>query len=350
MGNMELLEDIDLKKVDPKSMGRHIENFPSLFEDAFKLSEMYSLPSYYIKAKKILMVGMGGSGQAGDIAKGLLFETDLIIDSIHNYSLPGWVDEDTLVIANSYSGNTEEVLSAFISAYQKGAKLIAITTGGKLKILAQKYRAPIFTFDYESEPRAAFPYLFTLLISVLAKLGYVNLTQKNVDVSSAALSQLLKKNSLSVSSFQNPAKILAQKIHGRIPVIYSSEKLAGVASRLKAAFNENSKNFAFSEEFPELNHKSLEGLLNPKNMIYVLSLESIDEFERNILRQNITSEILAKNKIPLERIKFIQAKDPLTEVLLMVLFGDLVSYYLALLNKANPGINDLVDYLKSRLI
>lgn len=344
------LDNIDVAKVDPKGMLNHIEHFPILCKETFELGKSYTIPSYFIKAKKIVLLGMGGSGQSGDIIKNLLSEkTDLVIESVHNYMLPGFVDKDTLVIANSYSGNTEETLAGFISAYEKGAKLIAITTGGKLKILAQKYGAPLFEFGYQSPPRASFPFLFILLLSVFDKLGYINLDENKFQETFEMLVTAADKYRSNTPAFQNPAKVLAQKIYGKIPVIYTSEKLGGVGARVKASFNENSKNFAFNEEFPELNHKSLEGLLNPQEMNFILMLESNFEFDRNQKRQNITAEVLAKYKIAFERIKFLQAKDELSEILINVMFGDFVTYYLAILNRVNPGINDLVDYLKDRL-
>jgi glucose/mannose-6-phosphate isomerase len=350
MGNMDILDKIDFKKVDPKGMINHIESFPELCKEAFHISSGYTIPSYFIKAKKIVLLGMGGSGQAGDVLKSILYDqTDLIIESVHNYILPGFVDKDTLVIANSYSGNTEETLEGFISAYEKGAKLIAITTGGKLKILAEKYKVPVFEFGYQCPPRASFPFLFILLLSIFDKLGYYPLSEEKIDNLCKQLKALLERYKSTNSLLGNPAKILAEKLHGKIPVIYTSEKLNGVGARLKAQFNENSKNFAFSEEIPELNHKSLEGLLNPKDNVFILMLESNFEYNRNQLRENITADVLGKNKIPLERIKFLQAKDRLDEIFMAVMFGDFVSYYSAMLNRANPGINDVVDYLKERL-
>ena len=351
MGNIDTLDKIEINKADPQGMMTHLNNFPLLCEQAFGIAENYSIPSYFIKAKKIVLLGMGGSGQAGEIVKDLLLsKTDLIIESVHNYTLPGFVDKDTLVIASSYSGDTEETLSGFISAYEKGAKLIAITTGGKLKILAEKYRTPILQFDYKCQPRASFPFLFILLLSVFEKLGYLNISDTQKNSITALLGEELKSIGMSNSLLGNKAKILAEKVYGKIPVVYTSEKLAGVGARLKAQFNENSKNFAFNEELPELNHKSIEGLSAPKNMAFIVMLESNFEYGRTQLRENLTADILAKNKIPFERIKFLKAEDQLAEIFLNVMFGDFVSYYLAILNKANPGTNDAIDQFKERLV
>lgn len=349
MANIETLEKIDFKKLDPTGMIHHIEAFPKLCQDAFDEAKDFSVPSYYIKPKKIVLLGMGGSGQTLEIVKDLLYESDLVLECVHNYIIPGWVDKDTLVIASSYSGNTEEVLTGFIAAYEKGAKLLAITTGGKLEILARKYRVPVFTFGYKSVPRAAFPYLFIPLLLILRKLGHLEFKDTEIQATFDLLDDSSQKYLASVSVFQNPAKILAQKIKGRIPVIYATEKLHGVGMRLKAAMNENGKNFSFTEDMPELNHKSLEGLANPKEMVYVISLESNFEYDRNQIRENVTATVLAKYKVPVERVKFIKAVDRLTEIFLHVMFGDFVSYYLAILNNDNPGINDNVDYLKSHL-
>lgn len=348
MGNMNILDKVDVHKADPRGMIGHIEGFASLCEQAFDISERYSIPSYYLKAKKIVLLGMGGSGQAGDIIKNILDErTDLIVESVHNYILPNFVDKDTLVIACSHSGDTEETLSGFISAYEKDAKMIAITSGGKLKILAEKYRVPVMQFDYKCPPRASFPFTFIFLLSVFNKLGYIeNIDRKNlINILTININKYQTSNSL----LGNPAKILAEKIYGKIPIIYTSEKLSGAGARMKAQFNENAKNFAFNEQIPETSHKSLEGLQNPRNMTFVIMLESNFEYTMNQIQQNITSEFLAKNKIPYERIKFLQAKDPVIEMFLQVIFGDFVSYYLAMLNKENPGINDVIDRFKERL-
>lgn len=350
MGSIDALDRIDYKRVDPKGMIKHIESEPQLYKDAFEQAKKHTLPSFYLKAKKIVLVGMGGSGAANDVLKGLLTEsTNLVIESVHNYSLPGFVDSDTLVIASSYSGNTEETLTAFIAAHEKGAKLVAITTGGKLAILATKFDAPLFTFDYDCPPRASFPFLFTFTAQVFAKLGHIKMDEEEMEKVIIVLSELTEKYHTTNSLFSNPAKILAQKIHGKIPVIYASEKLAGAAARMKAQINENSKNFAFFAEFPELNHNDLEGIIYPKDNCYIVMLESAFENERIVIRENVTAELLKKNRVTVERIKFAHSQNRLIEILSIIMFGDFVSYYLAILNKANPGINDFVDLLKKRL-
>lgn len=346
----ENLDNMDFKKLDPSLMIDYIEKSPEIYKKAYNLAQTVTLPSYYIKARKIVLVGMGGSGQANDIVRDILSEkTDLIVESVHDYDLPNYVDADTLVIASSCSGNTEETLTAFISAYEKGAKLIAITTGGKLEILAKKYKAPIYQYSYTFKPRAAFPYNFILLYSVFVKLGYLELSEESLNQTLEFLRSNLAKFGPSVPHLVNPAKIIAQKIFDKVSAIYSSKRLSSVASRFKAQLNENANNFAFFETIPELNHNSIEGLKHPKDKIYTMILESAFDQDNILKRLSLTGKFLNKEKVPFDTIKFPEVKNDLEETMLFVYFCDFVSYYLAILNKENPAKNDLVDLFKSKL-
>jgi len=350
MGNMEMLDKIDFKKADPAGMIDNIRGFINSAKDALEISSRFSIPSYFIKAKKVVLAGMGGSGAADDVVCELLKnKPDLIVESIHDYSLPVWANNETLVVVNSYSGNTEESLSCFLEAVNRGAKIVCITTGGKLKVLAEKYKVPVIEFEFKGAPRASFPYLFILLLMIFVKLGHLAIEMNDFESLFASLTELEKKYGPEVSLFSNPAKIMAEKIHGTVPIIYCSEKLKGAALRFKNQINENGKNFSFVEVFPELNHNSIEGYAKPNEFCTIVMLESNFDRDRISLRQNLTAEIVRKNKIPLERVKFVNSKDQLSEVLAFVLFGDFVSYYLAILNKANPGTNDTIDYLKSKM-
>ncbi len=351
MGNLEQLDKIDFKKADPQGMIDNIVNFVEDCRQAFDTALDFNVPAYYIKAKKIVLVGMGGSGAAGDIIKEYLSShSDLIVESVHDYSLPSWAGSDTLVILNSYSGNTEEPLAVLLEAQNRGAKMISITTGGKLKVLSDKYKIPTLLFQYEGCPRASFPYLFVLMLSIFMKLGYISFSESDVRNVLGDLEELRKKYLPEVSLFSNPAKILAEKIHGRVPAILSSRLLSGAALRFKNQINENAKHWAFTCVFPELHHNVIEGILRPEGLCMAIMMESNFDYDRITLRENITSEIMRKHKITLERIKFAKTRNQLSETLSFVLLGDFVSYYLAILNKVNPGVNEVIDEVKSKLI
>ncbi|HOX41765.1 MAG TPA: bifunctional phosphoglucose/phosphomannose isomerase [bacterium] len=329
-------------------MAFQIENFPDMLLLALDLSRQHSIPSYYLKAKKIVLCGMGGSGIAGDVMQSLLSESsNIVVESIHGYLLPGYVDKDTLVVANSFSGNTEETLASFGSAYDCGAKLIAITTGGKLKALAERYKVPVLSFSFEGHPRASFPLNFVMLASVFEKLGYVDLSV--LGEIAKTLKVQTKQYLPNVSVLGNPAKNLAEKIVGKVPVIYASEKLYPAALRFKAQINENAKSFAFCEPLPELNHDAIAGYQFPKLPIQVVAFESSFEQERIQLRHTITEMILRDHKISYEKVYFSQVRDRLEEMLLAIMFGDFVSYYLAILHGVRPADNKTIDFLKEKL-
>ena len=343
------LDNINYKKQDPEGMIELIENFPQMCINARTITNNFALPSYYIKAKKFLMMGMGGSGAAGDIVCDLLRSKGIVAESMHDYSIPGWVDRDTVVIACSYSGNTEETIAGFLEAREKNAKLICITTGGKLKILANKFSVPTIHFDLKAQPRAAFPYLFIFIHSIFEKLGHLTLDDSDFSSVMDFIEKNILKFKSSTRTAANTAKTLALQIQNNIPVIYSSGILTQVGQRMKTQINENSKQFSFHEVLPELNHNSILGHFNPKTNIFIVSLESAFDHLRVTKRQNITSEILRRDKIKFERIKFVPNQGEVAEILTMVLFGDFVSYYLAILNNENPSSITNINYLKTEL-
>lgn len=343
------LDNLNYKKVDPSDILTHINNYAEEIYDALTIGKKFAVPSYYIKAKKIVILGMGGSGISGEIVKSLLASSNLVVEVVHDYHIPAYTDSDTLVIACSHSGDTEEPISGFFEARERNAKMIIITTGGKLKSLAGKFKVPCIDYDYKSVPRAAYLYSLVFLLTIFSKLGHYKLDNHIIKDVFETLEKSQAKFAPENNEISNPAKLLAEKIAGKVVVIYASSKLVAVAQRFKGQFNENSKNFAFFEEYPELNHNAIEGLQNPKNACAIISLESNFDSDRINLRQNIISEIINKNHIVYERVRFVSAQNPLSEMIAMLQFCDYVSFYLAILNKVDPTPMPNIDYLKSRL-
>ena len=347
---MSNLDKINFDKSDPKKMIDSLENFPELCRKAWREAKNYSLPSYYLKAKKFVIVGMGASGISGDILKDLLYDKNIIVESVHDYTLPGWVDADTVVVACSYSGETEEVLSAAYEAHEKKAKMIVIAGGGKLKTMAEKYSIPLFLFSYASQPRAAFPYLFVYTLSVFQKLGYIEMTDSEFEKTIDALENSLSKIKASTVHANNLAKLLANKIYGKNVGIYAGGVLKSVGKRFKNQLNENAKNFSSLEIFSELNHNTIEGVKYPKNSNwFIVILESNFDSERLVKRINITADLLRDSRVPSERVKFLPCDSLIGEILTQVLFGDYVSYYLAILNNVDPSSIHNITRLKAEL-
>jgi glucose/mannose-6-phosphate isomerase len=295
---------------------------------------------------------MGGSAIGGDFVRRLAMSESKAPVWVHrDYSLPAFVDANTLVIASSYSGNTEETLSAFTRSLGTRARKLAMTSGGKLKDLAEKEGIPVFIIDYKAPPRAAFPHSFVPLVGIFQKLGL--LADKSADLQEAVgvlrkLSEdLIETNPVA----SNPAKQLASRLRGRVAVIYGAGMLSEVARRWKGEFNENSKAWAFFEGFPELNHNAVVGYEFPreaKDRIIVFMMRSSSLHPRILLRYDITARLLAQAGITCECVEA-SGRSALAQMLSLVLLGDYASFYLSMLNEVDPTSTSAIDFVKQSL-
>jgi glucose/mannose-6-phosphate isomerase len=261
------------------------------------------------------------------------------------------VDSRTLLIASSYSGNTEETLSAFAQALKTSAKKLAITTGGRLKALAEEKGIPVFTYHYVAEPRAAFGYSFFSILGLLHKLGILSINSQDVEETINLLQELSPGLDSTTPLNANPAKQLATKLLGRLALVYGAGILSGVALRWKTQFNENSKTWAFAECLPELDHNAVVGYRFPSwlaKRVFVVLLHSPSLHPRTQIRYQLTADILTNGGVEHEVIEA-QGQSPLSQIMSTVLFGDYVSYYLAILNQVDPSPVAVIDYLKERL-
>jgi glucose/mannose-6-phosphate isomerase len=310
------------------------------------------LPAGYAEIANVVIVGMGGSAIGGDIARRLaLSESEVPVRVHRDYGLPAFVDERTLVIASSYSGNTEETLSAFTESLKTRARKMIITSGGKLKQLAEQECIPVFVIEYRAPPRAAFPSNLVPLVGIFQKLGL--LADKAADLQEALdiLNELSTDLAETKPLVSNPAKQLATKLWGHIAVIYGAGILSEVAKRWKGEFNENSKAWAFFESFPELNHNAVVGYEFPpeaKESIFVLMLRSSSLHPRNMLRYEVTAKLLAKAGIAYESVEA-TGESALSQALSLVLLGDYTSFYLSMLNRVDPTRVDAIDFIKQYL-
>lgn len=340
------------RQLDTSGMLNRLHEFPEQCQRAWEKVIKFALPREYTRIDKVVILGMGGSAIGGDIVRRLaLAETKVPVWVHRDYSLPLVVDESTLVIASSYSGNTEETLSAFTESLKTPAKKLVLTTDGTLKQLADKQGIPVFVIDYQAPPRAAFPYSFIPLIGIFQKLGL--LRDKSTDLREAlqVLSRLTKDFAETVPLDSNPAKQLATRLWGRIAVVYGAGILSEVARRWKTQLNENSKTWAFFELFPELNHNAVAGYEFPsqlKERIFALLLHSSLLHPRSLLRYEATAKLLDKAGVTYE---FVEAKgeSTLAQVMSLVLWGDYFSFYLAILNEVDPTPVDSIDFVKNYL-
>jgi glucose/mannose-6-phosphate isomerase len=347
------LDDVSAyRQFDKLGMLEHLHAFPEQCQKAWGKVLKFELPHLHTRISNVVILGMGGSAIGGDFVRRLALSESKSPVWVHrDYGLPAFVDDNTLVIASSYSGNTEETLSAFTKSLGTAAKKLAITTGGKLKDLADKEGIPVFIIDYQAPPRAAFPHSLIPLMGIFQKLGL--LADKSGDLQEAV--DVLKKLSGDLIETRplasNPAKQLAGKLHGRVAVVYGAEMFSEVARRWKGEFNENSKAWAFFEDFPELNHNAVVGYEFPaevKDRILVFMLRSPSLHPRILLRYDITAKLLVKAGIAHE---FVEARgeSTLAQMLSLVLLGDYASFYLSMLNEVDPTSTNAIDFVKQSL-
>jgi len=349
---MKVLDDwASFREVDPKGMLQCISELPLQCRQAWDEVQKLELPPDYRQVDKVLVMGMGGSAIGGDLLRTLAEgECPVPIWVNRGYEVPAFTDEHTLAIASSYSGNTEETLSAFEEARRKGAKLVALTSGGKLGQRAVELGIPFFRITYQAQPRAALGHSIVPLLGILQQAGLLADKGPQVEEATQVMEALQAEIKESVPTEVNPAKQLALDIHGRLPVVYGGF-LSQVARRWKGQFNENAKSWAFFEEFPELNHNAVMGYRFPPEMadrVMVVMLASSLDHPRVRLRFKITQELLERDGV---RYRLFEARgeSPLAQVLSAVHFGDYVSFYLAMLHRVDPTSVEAIAYLKERL-
>lgn len=340
------------RRYDPDGMCLHLRNLPRQCLNAWKEASEFALPAGFKDIDKVVICGMGGSAIGGDLLRSLLSDMPSPIIFVNReYDLPSFVDGKTLVIASSYSGNTEETLSAFGQAMKTKCKKLVLTTGGRLGEIARRKGISVFTINYASQPRAALGYSFIPLIAFLSRLGLVEGKSGEVSEMAAGLESLLGEMSEGVATSLNPAKQLAGKLSGKLVLIYGGGVLAPVARRWKGQINENGKNWAFCESFSELNHNTVVGYEFPRELagkVYAVMLHSPGLHPRILARYRITGEILQGAGIGHEVAEG-QGRSRLAQMMSLVFLGDWTSYYLAMLNETDPTPVNVIAYLKTRL-
>ena len=340
------------RKNDPEGMLDRIKELPEQCREAYRQAMDFELPDNYHDIDKVVIIGMGGSAIGGDLVRSLAQSEAEVPVIIHrDYGLPTFVDDRTLLIASSYSGNTEETLSAFEPALKTGAKLLAMTTGGKLGEIAGSNNIPVFSIKYKAQPRAALGFSFIPVLGVLQKLDFLSDKSADVDETFSVLENLSSKLDEKSSISTNPAKQLAGRLYGRLSVIYGAGIASEAAHRWKTQINENGKAWAFYEVFPELNHNATVGFPFPEKLtrnIRVVMLRSPLFNERVKLRYEVTCELLKRAGVEYEYVDA-EGKSALAQMMSLVMMGDFASYYLAILYKVDPSPVEVINYLKDRL-
>lgn len=344
----------NLRKIDKSNMLDLLLDFPLQCKAALDVAKHVNILFEKRDFKKIVFAGLGGSAIGADVVKSYLyFESKIPIVVYREYELPAYIDSSTLVFMSSYSGNTEETLGAYAQAKEKGACLIAISSGGQLKEYAKNDNVTFVEIPKGLPPRCALGYLSIIPLCVLAKLSLIKEVNLSIEQTVEVLQDLRNKNlSPRIGQRNNVAKYVAGKLFNKFAVIYSSSIHFDVcATRFRSQIAENSKALSSSHVFPEMDHNEIVGWQNPKKLFknfVVIMLRDKGVHPRVAKKMDITCDILKKDGVSILEI-WSRGEDLLSRVFSLIYIGDFISYYLAILYGVDPTPVDKVTYLKNKL-
>ncbi|TSC93450.1 MAG: glucose/mannose-6-phosphate isomerase [Candidatus Berkelbacteria bacterium Licking1014_85] len=351
------MKQIDIshyQSIDKSNMLQSILDWPDIIAAVWADMKHFVLPSNYSRIDNVLILGMGTNRAIAQCLKSAAFEhSNIPVEIVSDYIAPKYITNTTLVIALSYSGNTEEIVASFLSAAKNNGKIIAISSEGELSSICRKYHAPYYTINYGAESRAAMGYGFIAILSIMAKLGLVEINDKSMQNLVKMLKNLIKKINPSNPRHLNYALQIAEKIYDKIPYLIGSPILEGVISRAKQQFNENAKTISFCDLIPESLHNSIKMFRFPAKLeerFFVLFLVSFKDHSRNQQRFNIYQQLLDKNNISHETISVGASSDITTEILCLIVLFDFISYYLAILNNTDPSENEINKFISEKLL
>ncbi len=352
-----MLDDLaQITKLDKGNILGSIEHLPEQIDDAWKAISGLQIPEDYSKSQNIVVAGMGGSALGGRIIHSLEFKNlRAPIEIVNGYHLPNYVNENTLVILSSYSGGTEETISAMHEAIKKNAKIIGITMGGKLLETLKEKELPVYIINPSNnpsgQPRMGLGYSIASILGILSKLHFINTNDDDIKNCIETTEKFVKEFGVRTHTEVNHAKKIAEKLSRKIAVLISSEHLGESAHAFKNQLNENSKTFSMHFEISELNHHLMEGLKYPaksKELIHFLFLDSKNYYDRILKRYPITRDVINQNGFPYE-VYETSSKTKIEEVFEILVLGSYVSFYIAMLHGIDPSPIPWVDYFKKKM-
>jgi glucose/mannose-6-phosphate isomerase len=350
--NMNLDDFKSFNTIDINGMLASIKSLPDQLADAYRQGGGYKLPQNK-EFDSIIIAGMGGSAIGADLLVAYITsELKIPVVVLRDYQLPGWAEgKKCLVICSSHSGNTEETNSVFLQAVERNCTIVVITTGGKLLSAAAEKSITAWQFDHSGQPRAAVGWSFGLLLRLFSRLSLISDKDQEISDAVYSMKHLAEKIDAEVSTVNNPAKRLAGQLIDQYVSIFSAEHMRPVARRWKTQINELAKAWGQFEYLPEADHNTLAGVINPPDLlpkIFTVFLRSNHFFPRNLKRMDLTFSEFMVAGLCTDQIDF-SAPDTLSEIWNAILFGDYVSYYLAMMYKIDPTPVDAIESLKEQM-
>ncbi|MBI1804192.1 MAG: bifunctional phosphoglucose/phosphomannose isomerase [Ignavibacteriae bacterium] len=340
-----------IARYDTSNMRKLLIEFPKQVEDAVRIGNRAKVRLNRSKIRNIVVTGLGGSAIGGDVLRSYVAD-QLAVPFIVNrhYVMPEFVDEGSLVVVSSYSGNTEETISAHRDATKRGAQVFCISSNGETARLAKKYRQPLIAIPKKFPPRAALGYSFFPLLVTLANSQFIRSQEKDI----AETIELLRKKSVAYRSAgtENIALKIARKLRSKLPITYSAvDRFDSVNLRWRGQLAENAKVLAFGHVVPEMNHNELVGwnvLKQLMQKMVVIFLRDKGDHKRVVLRMDITKELVQRYAADVIEVES-EGRSVLARMFSLIYLGDWVSYYLAILNNVDPMPVKVIDYLKNEL-
>jgi glucose/mannose-6-phosphate isomerase len=353
------MKDLDdttaIAKLDSTDVLGAIESFAEQCREAWTIGAATDDLPGADGVENVVVLGMGGSGISGDVVQAVVEpRLGVPLRTIKGYGpLPEWIGRNSLVFAVSYSGDTEETLEAFEEAHHRGARAVAVSSGGRLGELAKSYAVSHIKIPGGLQPRAAFGFLSFPVLAVLVEIGLVPDCSDDVEETIATLADIAKRCGREVGTEENLAKKLARSVHGRVPVVYGGSGLGGVAAyRFKCDLNEYGKTIAFYNVIPELDHNELEswGTLAEltKDRFVAVLLRDSGEHQRVALRFDLTRKLMTERLATIVEVHS-EGTSGLARLLSLVMITQLAAIYVGLLNERDPGPVPVLEELKQQL-
>ena len=340
--------------LDRSDMLGHISGFHEQCRTAVDIGRLSRLAVDADRVENIVVLGMGGSGISGDVAKAL-FDSHCRVPILvtRRYRLPAFVGEKTLTIAVSYSGNTEETLSALDEAVARRSQIVVISSGGRISEVASRGRAGLIKIPAGLQPRAALGYLSIPLLILFEKLQLVGSLAAALDEMVALVEGLGQRYGPDAPESVNPAKQLARKLVGKMPVIYGTAPITALAAfRFKCQVNENAKCPGAWNILPELDHNELAGWQQLKDVsryFYLIWLRDAEEHDQTKKRVEATTDLIVDQFAGVGEYWAVGAS-PAARLFSLISLADFTTAYLALLNGLDPSPVERIEQLKRRLV
>jgi len=350
------ITESDIHRIDLSDMAGHIARMGEHIRDAIKIYSAASIPSMESKGP-IVILGMGGSAIGADLTRCYFADSSTVPILVNRgYDLPAYAKEGSLIIASSYSGNTEETLSAFEQAVERKLSIVCITTGGKLGERAKQLALPVISQPAGMQPRAALAYSFVPVLLLLGRAGSADLREAdlraNLDKAAALLDTLAAQYGTSHLDESNAAFKLAGEIAHRIPVMYAANDFEAVALRWRGQIHENAKHVAFCNVLPEMNHNEIEGWAHPIDLIphfSIIFLRSLpDEHPRMTKRFAAMRDVFRSKQVDVLELAA-EGETRLERMMSLIALADWTSLYLALFAGIDPTAIPAIEMLKQRL-